>query len=184
MRRVPRAVVAAGIAAKLALAGAWWWTSVARAEKTGAGAPGVSADLFEKSRGFRELLAAVEQRGQELDRREQVVAEREAALKALEATLGDQVAKLEPAPAAGAAPGGPHDAAAAAAATAGPCGVVVTKVYQSMKPEEAAPIIDRMDDATATSIFACMKERQIGAILALMNKDRAVALTKALANAS
>ena len=30
-------------------------------------------------------------------------------------------------------------------------------------------------------IFACMKERQIGAILAAMNKDRAVALTKALA---
>jgi flagellar motility protein MotE (MotC chaperone) len=53
-----------------------------------------------------------------------------------------------------------------------------------MKPEEAAPILDRLDDATATSIFACMKERQVGAILALMNKDRAVALTKALANAS
>jgi hypothetical protein len=183
MRRVPRAVVAAGIAAKIALAGAWWWTSVARAEKTGAGGPGVAVDLFERSRGFRELLAAVEQRGQELDRREQAVAEREAALKALEAALGDQVAKLEPAPAAGAAPGAPRDAAAPAA-NGGPCGVVVTKVYQSMKPEEAAPILDRLDDATATSIFACMKERQVGAILALMNKDRAVALTKALANAS
>ena len=50
-----------------------------------------------------------------------------------------------------------------------------------MRPEEAAPIIDRLDDATATRIFGCMKEKQIGAILAAMNRERAVAVTKALA---
>ena len=61
------------------------------------------------------------------------------------------------------------------------CGVAVTKIYQSMRPEEAAPIIDRLDDATATRIFGCMKEKQIGAILGAMNRERAVAVTKALA---
>jgi flagellar motility protein MotE (MotC chaperone) len=53
-----------------------------------------------------------------------------------------------------------------------------------MRPEDAAPILDRLDDATARSVLGCMKERQIGAILAAMAKDRAVALTKLLAAGS
>jgi len=63
----------------------------------------------------------------------------------------------------------------------GPCGVAVTRIYQSMRPDEAARIIDRLDDVTVKRIFGCMKEKQIGAILAAMNRDRAVAVTKALA---
>jgi hypothetical protein len=74
-------------------------------------------------------------------------------------------------------------AAASAPPQAGACGVVVTKIYQAMKPEEAAPIFDRLDDATAMTIFGCMKEKQIGAILAVMSRDRAVALTRVLAGA-
>ena len=57
----------------------------------------------------------------------------------------------------------------------------MTKIYQNMRPEEAAPIIDRLDDETARTIFGCMKEKQIGAILAAMRPERAVAVTKALA---
>jgi len=53
-----------------------------------------------------------------------------------------------------------------------------------MRPEEAAPLIDRLDDATARMVLAGMKERQIGAILAVMTKERAVALTKLLAAGS
>ena len=34
---------------------------------------------------------------------------------------------------------------------------------------------------TARAIFTCMKKKQIGALLEAMNKDRAVALTKAMA---
>jgi flagellar motility protein MotE (MotC chaperone) len=62
--------------------------------------------------------------------------------------------------------------------------VTVGKIYQSMSPEDAAAILDRLDDATAMSIFAGMRERQIAAILALMDHDRAVALTRALAGSS
>ena len=46
---------------------------------------------------------------------------------------------------------------------------------------EAAPILDKMDDSTVKGILGTMKERQIGAILAAMNRDRAVAVTKVLA---
>ena len=149
-----RVGVLAGLAVKAVLVGAWWWTSVARAERPVAEAP-VAPDLFAKSRGFRELLEAVRQRGEELDRREQALAE----------TAG----RVEGG--GGAVPSGE---------TAG-CGVAVTKIYQSMRPEEAAPIIDRLDDATATRIFGCMREKQVGAILGAMNRERAVAVTKALA---
>ena len=58
---------------------------------------------------------------------------------------------------------------------------MVAKVYASMNPEEAAPILDRLDDATAKTVLGCMKERQIGAILAAMSKDHAVALARLLA---
>src|SRR2546425_2725202 len=124
--------------------------------------------LFAKSRGFRELLEAVRQRGEELDRRERALATREAAVRALEQALAEAAGRVE---AGGGAPSGE---------TTG-CGVAVTKIYQSMRPEEAAPIIDRLDDATATRIFGCMREKQIGAILGAMNRERAVAVTKALA---
>jgi hypothetical protein len=77
------------------------------------------------SRGFRELLAAVEQRGHDLDRREDAVAAREAALNALAATLGDRVEKLEP------VEGGEEDGR--------PCAAMVSKVYETMKPEGRRP---------------------------------------------
>jgi flagellar motility protein MotE (MotC chaperone) len=163
-------VMVASLAGNVAVLGAWWWTDAARAEKTtGASAARVAPDLFARSRGFRELLAAVAQRGHDLDRREDAVAARETALNALAATLGEQVGTL--APAEGADEGRP-------------CAPMVSKVYETMKPEDAAPIIERLDDATATSILACMRERQIAAILALVNHDRAVALTRALAKSS
>ncbi|HUE29486.1 MAG TPA: hypothetical protein VMR79_01355 [Verrucomicrobiae bacterium] len=166
MRRV-RMGVLAGLAVKAVILGAWWWASVARAERPVAEAP-VAPDLFAKSRGFRELLEAVRKRGEELDRREQALAKREAAVKALEQALAETAGRVQA--------GGEMASGETAS-----CGVAVTKIYQSMRPEEAAPIIDRLDDATAKRIFACMKEKQIGAILAAMNRERAVAVTKALA---
>jgi flagellar motility protein MotE (MotC chaperone) len=184
MRRV-RIAMLIGFVIKAAVVGGWWWAGLAAARSESGTEPaapaGMPADLFEKSRGFRDILLAVEKRGAELDQREQALGARETALKALEAALGEHVAQLDPTPAPtaagtpGAAPGATPEPAA------GPCGVVVTKVYASMKPEEAAPILDRLDDATAKLVLGCMKERQIGAILAAMNKDRAVALTKLLA---
>src|SRR5207247_2928113 len=139
--------------------------SVARAGRPAAAAP-VAPDRFAKSRGFRELLEAVRQRGEELDRREQALATREAAVKAMEQALAETAGRVEGG--GGGAPSGE---------TTG-CGVAVTKIYQSMRPEEAAPIIDRLDDATATRIFGCMREEQIGAILGAMNRERAVGVAE------
>jgi flagellar motility protein MotE (MotC chaperone) len=147
-------------------------------------AAGVASELFEKSRGFRDLLEAARHRGAELDAREQAVAAREAALKSLEATVTAEIARLEklgPTPPPVTAPAAAGSPATADAAAGGRCDVALTKIYAGMKPEEAAEILDRLDDATAASVFVCMKERQIGAIMAAMKPDRAVALTHALA---
>jgi hypothetical protein len=196
-----RGVVLTGLAVKAVVLGVWCWGSIALAERSvppSTAAPAtesvVSNDLFAKSRGFRDLLEAVRERGVELDKREQAVAAREAALKGLEATLGERVGRgdggaLAPAASVPASSAGTAAAtatggsAASAPPQAGACGVVVTKIYQAMKPEEAAPIFDRLDDSTAMTIFGCMKEKQIGAILAVMSRDRAVALTRVLAGA-
>jgi flagellar motility protein MotE (MotC chaperone) len=178
-----RAVVIAGMAFKVVVVGAWWWMSASAAASAakpvpaaaGAADDGVPHDLLVRSRGFRDLLEAVRQRGTELDERAQAVATRETAMKALEKTLGDEIARLEglSKTIAGrdAGPGGNGAAA----------GPALTKVYESMKPDEAGPIFDRLDDTTVKGILRRMKERQVGAILAAMSRDRAVALTKALA---
>ena len=168
--RWARAAFLAGVALTAIVVGVWWRGSVAEAQRRAPGAAeaGVTPELFAKSRGFRDLLEAVQRRGEELDRREQAVAAREAAVTAAEQTLAGEAARQE-------APGWTPAAGEG-------CSVAVTRVYQSMRPEEAAPILDRLDDATVRTILGCMKERQVGAILAAMRHERAVAVTKLLAN--
>lgn len=151
-------------------------------DKEGAAKPASAAvpiDVLARSRGFHALLEAVDRRTGELDQREHALVAREAALKALEKTLGDEIARLETQ--GGIRPGGAKPGPAATAAAAPAPGVTVTKIYESMKPEEAAPILDKLDDGTVKEIFGHMKEKQIGALLAVMSRERAVALTKALA---
>ena len=155
----------------------------------------ISEELLARSRAFRQMLTAVEERTTTLQQREQALVAREATLHSLEQTVGAQVARLKAlakaggervvrAPAANPADGeavAKTDPTAATPTDAPPPPNVVAKIYESMKAEEAAPILDRMDDTIVRDILTHMKERQIGAILAAMSKDRAVAVTKALA---
>jgi len=185
--RVIKGLVLLGLAFKVMVLGLWCWDSVAHAERQTKPTDAVAetalvpSDLLARSRGFHDLLDAVRQRGQELDEREQAVKARAAAVDALEKTVAEEVARLE---ALVGGKGAPAPAAEAAAPAAAGVAADVTKIYESMKAEEAAPILDRLDDATATAILGRMKQKQIGAILAAMNRDRAVALTKALAGGS
>jgi flagellar motility protein MotE (MotC chaperone) len=139
-----------------------------------AGDAGLPSELLAKTRGFRDLLESVRARAAALDQRERDLAAREVTLRGLEKTIAGELTKLETP---GKAPGATQ---AAATADAGGQGVAITKVYETMKAEEAAPILDKLDDATLRSVLGRMKERQIGAILAAMNRDRAVAFTKEL----
>ena len=177
--KVARVLVLLAVAFKVVVLGTWWWGHAgptfaeAAREEPAAGAV-VPADLLARSRGFRDLLEAVRQRGADLDQRDQAVTARESAMKTLEKTIAAEVARLE-------ALTGGGDSGAIGAAPGSPAGVPVTKVYESMKPDEAGPIFDKLDDQVALGILERMKEKQIGAILAAMNRDRAVVLTKLLA---
>jgi flagellar motility protein MotE (MotC chaperone) len=179
--RYLRVVVLAGLGFKVAVLGLWWWNAAAAYAAGEAGSEAaVPSELFTRSRGFRELLEAVSARGAELDRREEAIAARESALRALERTIADQVVRLEHLtdPTAAAEPVSGEPAAAPRPADGR---VAITDIYEKMRAEEAAAIIDRLDEQTARRILARMKEKQIAAILAAMETERAVALTKALA---
>ena len=56
----------------------------------------------------------------------------------------------------------------------------LVKLYSGMKPEEAAPLLERMQEETTLKVFQRMKERQASRILAFMNPEKAVHLSEQL----
>lgn len=121
------------------------------------------------------LLESLSRRQAELDQREKTLAVREEKLALYEKDVTEKIAHLEQV--------GKtlkdelkrtHSASDEAAAS-------LAKVYGAMKPSEAAPILDQLDEATALRILTRMKEKQVGEILPLMTRERAIGLTRSLA---
>lgn len=123
----------------------------------------------------RSLLEALERRQAELDAREREIRSKEERLALYEKDVTAKVASLEEIE--------KRLSARAAAATEAVDAAAesLAKIYGGMKPESAAPILDRLDDPTVLTIFRRMKEKQVGEILPLMTRERAIALTQALA---
>ena len=136
------------------------WLAVADAASPAQAPAACAAD----DRGFRELLETVRTRATDLDRREADLATREAGLAAVKQTVTGEITRLE-------------GIATALGLTGG--GVSIARVYDSMGAEDAARILNRLDDATLRAVLSRMRERQVGAILAAMSDERAVAVTKA-----
>lgn len=148
---------------------------------------GPSAEFAEERRVLHRLLDAIKRRSAELDLREAELVQRETALGVAEEDLDKKIGHLESltaraggegAPAAVAAPRG--RAAPAAAAPMPSSMDQLGRIYGAMKAEEAAPLLDRLDDETVRAIFSHMKQKQISAILPLMKPEKAVALTRLL----
>ena len=123
----------------------------------------------------KSMLESLSRRQAELDQREKVLAAREEKLALYEKDVTEKIAQLEQV--------GKtlkdelkqtHAASDEAAAS-------LAKVYGAMKPAEAAPILDQLDEATALRILTRMKEKQVGEILPLMTRERAIGLTRSLA---
>ena len=123
----------------------------------------------------RGLLTSLERRQSELDARERELTSREERLALYEKDVTAKVANLEEIEKRLSARAKAASQAVDAAAES------LAKIYGTMKPEAAAPILDRLDDPTVLTIFRRMKEKQVGEILPLMTRDRAIALTQALA---
>jgi flagellar motility protein MotE (MotC chaperone) len=124
----------------------------------------------------RALLEALEHRQAELDAREREVASKEERLALYEKDVTAKVASLEE------IEKRLSTRAKAATQAVDAAAESLAKIYGAMKPEAAAPILDRLDDPTVLTIFRRMKEKQVGEILPLMTRERAIALTQALAD--
>ncbi|MBI5136128.1 MAG: hypothetical protein HZA24_02205 [Nitrospirae bacterium] len=60
----------------------------------------------------------------------------------------------------------------------------LVKVYEAMTPEEAAPILNGMDERVALSLFAAMKDKAAAGIMEFMPKDKAARLGERLARSN
>ncbi len=159
-----RTMTARALVLGLAILGGWWASRAATATDVHPTAAAIATDHG----GLEKLLQDVQRRTVELDRREREVTERTAALESLEEAVAESL-------------GGLH--ARDAAEPAGGCRLRggITRIYESMRPEEAAQILDQLDDETLRVVFARMDAKQIAAIMASMSRERAVAFTKTLA---
>lgn len=160
--------LASGTAAKSAPGSATAGSAPVTEAKAAAPAAGAKPDL-------RGLLGSLERRQAELDARERELTSREERLSLYEKDVTAKVASLEEIEKRLSARAKAASQAVDAAAES------LAKIYGGMKPEAAAPILDRLDDPTVLTIFRRMKEKQVGEILPLMTRDRAIALTQALA---
>lgn len=169
MRVLLIVVLASGVLKLGGLAAMWLATPGAARAQAQPDAATAGTECAVDGHGFRELLETVRTKADELDRREADVRAREAGLVALKKALASEVTRLE-------------GVAKTLGVTGAPgAGVSITRVYESMRAEEAAPILDRLDDGTLRTLLGRMRERQVGALLAAMNRDKAVAVTKAFA---
>jgi flagellar motility protein MotE (MotC chaperone) len=123
----------------------------------------------------RAVLLELRQRRQELDSREQALAGREALLAAAERKIASRVDELKALQARLEA----LDTARKERDEASWRGLV--KVYETMKPREAAGIMNDLDMAVMLSVLDRMREAKAAPILAAMAPDRARQVTAELA---
>ena len=109
----------------------------------GAARRGAGDDRRPDDEGFRKLLDEVRRRTAELEQRDREVTERAAALESLEDAVAESLS------------GNP---ARAGVEDVGSCRLHggVTRIYENMRPEEAAQILDQLDDETLRVVFARM----------------------------
>jgi flagellar motility protein MotE (MotC chaperone) len=110
-----------------------------------------------------------------LDERERTIAEREAVVVAAERRLAERIAELQQLQQRLEA----LDQAARERADAGWRGLV--RIYETMRPRDAARIFNELEMPVLVEVVERMRERNAAPILAGMNPDKAKALTAELA---
>ena len=124
------------------------------------------AELEKMRQDLEKQRQALEARAQELDRRERELAAREAQLEQRARALDQREQQL------------------AAAAQQGRYYRELVEAVGQMRPEEAAPIIERLDLDLARQLLGSMEPRQAGSILGKMDPQRASRLLAAVSGAA
>ena len=58
----------------------------------------------------------------------------------------------------------------------------LAKIYSAMSPEESAKLMEELDITIALDLMSKMSEKRIGLILSLMDKEKALKMSKMLVN--
>jgi len=135
-----------------------------------AGQAGLSAAEFR-------LLQSLQERRQVLDQREQDIANRDAVVKAAEQRITDRTAAMKAVEANISKLLGKVDEEEAERVSG------LVKVYEKMKPKDAARILEGLEDEILFKVASRMKTASMSLVLAQMNSERARKLTAMLANA-
>ena len=135
----------------------------------------LSSDLFDLTDEELGLLQALSQRREELEQRAREVDEREVLLKAAEQRIEQKIRELENLQASIEALLVKHDEQTEAQISS------LVKIYESMKPKQAARIFEELDMEVLLEVIERMKERKSAPILAQMNPQRAKTVTLELA---
>jgi flagellar motility protein MotE (MotC chaperone) len=133
------------------------------------------ADIFQMTDEEIVLLQSLSQRREELEQRAREIDEREVLLKAAEQRIDQRIGELEHLQGAIEALLVKHDEQSEAQLQS------LVKIYESMKPKDAARIFEELDMEVLLEVVERMKERKTAPILAQMNPERAKTVTLELA---
>lgn len=127
------------------------------------------------SRQSDDVLEALAQRRKALDARQNEVAMREKLLAAAEARIDDKIVELKELKA-------KIDEVFKTEESKGDAKFKsLVKVYENMKPKDAAAVFEQLDMTVLLELLDRMNERKLAAVLAAMDPARAQAVTVALA---
>lgn len=122
-----------------------------------------------------QVLRSLSERREELEQRETDLDTREQMTAAAEARLEDQISELK------ALEAGVQDLLAAMEAKRDERLEALVKVYETMKPKDAARIFNTLDNDVLLKVSQRMKSASLAAVMASMSSDRAEELTRMLA---
>ena len=126
------------------------------------------------SKAEREMLLALDQRRVELETRNHGLDRKEMELGIQDRIVTEKIAELKSIYGQLQARRQEHDQKREAKLEQ------LAEVYATMAPEQAAPIIAKLDNETALSLLQRMSGKRMGQILSSMSSDRAIELTKGL----
>lgn len=112
-----------------------------------------------------ELVKRLEERQQELDRREEAIRRDEERLRVIRQDI-EALLKKQPKPESAGQKPGPN----------------LSQAFEAMPSEEAAQRIERMNEAVALDLLSRMKSKTAGQILAALSPAKAARLVEKLAN--
>ncbi len=121
------------------------------------------------------LLQSLSERREEIEQRGRALDQREVLLKAAESRIDEKVAELEALRESIEGLLEEHDEGTEAQMKS------LVKIYEAMKPKDAARIFEQLDMAVLLDVIERMKERKTAPILAKMDPERAKTITLELA---